>query len=494
VILFVVHSVFTTSFTISSVSRLKPAGEFFAFLVVMAEALSSGEGLQWSCPRDGWTCGSEVNVSEYQLTSFPKLKEMVTNKQWLKELPWHRLTETCLVRLCNVTDGHEVTNALVAECLRKSNLHTMHGMKKYLAWWSERSVYVREARSMAHWNSKTFAQMSNMGAWLGDCIMSELSVRAGKMQAKKKYRATSNVAYVALGNGVGVNTGYYSSPNNIGNVMEHLMWIALEEEHYAWAVAVQHWVLHQWESQEDTEGQNPDVGLIEEDFLDATVYPMVMYETKEHTGDNISLPSGSWIVAARYASMDEQTSKDVTKIARRILKRKGDLTASNLLFGDPCPKRRKKLIVEACIPPDALGLKRRPLASHENNMISSSAESGPRTSQSDHNTCRGPEEVIATSVSPCAPQPPQPHLVSVSWPELIVLAEHSCEKLSLPEQAHVVDAFYGAEEDAKQGWDVTTHVRDLRARNVDIFAWNKLFGDPIRGAHKRLFVRYEIHK
>ena len=84
----------------------------------LEDSLSSGEGLQWSCPRENWKDGSLVCVSQYQLTSFPKLREMVFNKQRLNELPWGRLTETFLVRLCGVTGGHEVTNALVAECLR----------------------------------------------------------------------------------------------------------------------------------------------------------------------------------------------------------------------------------------------------------------------------------------------------------------------------------------------------------------------------------------
>ena len=453
----------------------------------LEDSLSSGEGLQWSCPRENWKDGSLVCVSQYQLTSFPKLREMVFNKQQLNQLPWGRLTETFLVRLCGVTGGHEVTNALVAECLRKSNLHTVHGMKKYLDAWSRVSISVRDARSMAHWNSRRFAAMANMGAWVGDCIISELSVRAGKMRPNRKYRCTSNEAYVVLGNRLDVNTGVYGSRNNIGNVMEHLMWIAFEEDRYAFAVAVQHWVLHQWESQEDTEVQNPEVALIEEGALDATAYLQVVFETKEHTGENISLPPGSWIVAARYASMDEQASEDVTSVAQTILKRKGGLTASNLLFGDPFPKRRKKLTVEACIPHGALGLKQGPLASRKNNMVSSSAKPWPRTSQSDRNMCRGPEVGIATSAPPCAPLPPQARACVQ-----VILAEHSGEKLRLPQQAHVVHAFYGAEEDAQHGWDVTTQVRDRRARNLDIFASNKHFGDPIRGVPKRLFVKYEI--
>ena len=93
---------------------------------------------------------------------------------------------------------------------------------------------------MTHWNAKESARLATISAWIGDCIYSELLVRAHKLSPQKKYRAAPNSAYDVLGAHLTLSTVDYSSRNNIGYVLEHLMWVAVEENLCIFAVAIQH--------------------------------------------------------------------------------------------------------------------------------------------------------------------------------------------------------------------------------------------------------------
>ena len=65
--------------------------------------------------------------------------------------------------------------------------------------------------------------------------------------------------------------------------------------------------------------------------------------------------------------------------------------------------------------------------------------------------------------------------------------EHTQECVRAPEGAFVGRAFYGDVVRAK-GLDVTVKVRDLQAKNKTLRADNSLFGDPVVGVRKVLFV------
>ena len=85
--------------------------------------------------------------------------------------------------------------------------------------------------------------ISRLGAWLGDVVNTERCVRAHTHRSKVEFVVVFNSSYKMLGTSLGLDTGVNSSANNVGNIFEHLMWLALEEHRCEWILGVLQWLL-----------------------------------------------------------------------------------------------------------------------------------------------------------------------------------------------------------------------------------------------------------
>jgi len=446
--------------------------------------LLHGVPLQWTVNPSEWREASVLTLTEYQRQHFPRLQELAEGITYRRDFPWRSLTEHVLTSISQGLPYSDVNQVSIYNALSASSLDTVQGLQEYLKVWSTTSSLVRDAQSMTHWNAKTFATLSTMGAWLGDCVHTELLVRAGRLAPHRQYSPTANAAYGTLGHYLRVVTGNYSSRNNVGNVLEHLMWIALEEDRCHFIVAVQHWIIHQWSANSPIQNIESSAPTLENDAIDTTAYREVQYTLLEHSGDKIVLPGRCHISTARYASVDDALEWDVTTQVRNIANRNGKVFASNTLFGDPAKKKRKKLTINVLLPPETLlELEQRtvPLQSYTpvRRVVQEFASSA-------HD---GPQNLIATA-------DPEIEFQTRSLPDAdvatCVLEEHSWKTLHLPISARIISAFYG---DAAQlhGRDVTYLVRDLRANTKPIYASNSLFGDPLPRVRKFLFIKYKLH-
>ena len=273
-----------------------------------------GPVLQWNCLPQSWRVPHPISLRFYELENFPRLRALAVGKEQLHELPWQTLTEHALISMSSATHTDAVSDEVILAGLAARNLDSVEGMRTYLHEWSASSTLVKDARGMTHWNSQSFAKMAAVGAWFGDCIFSELLVRAGHMSSTRKYRATPNSAYAFLARSIEVCTGDYGSNNNLGNVMEHLMWLALEENRCIFAVAVQHWIVHQYKSNKNTVVLDLESSSSDEELPDISNYTEVAYTTLEHSGDVIELPAGTHIRSAEYETLDADVVLDVTNL------------------------------------------------------------------------------------------------------------------------------------------------------------------------------------
>ena len=118
-----------------------------------------------------------------------------------------------------------------------SALTTTAELRHYLYDWSARSACVKDTLERRIPPS-AMRDISRLGAWLGDLVNTELCVRARTHGSRVKYVVVLNSSYKALGRKLGLDSGVTSSAKNLGNIFEHLMWLALEEDRCEWILGV----------------------------------------------------------------------------------------------------------------------------------------------------------------------------------------------------------------------------------------------------------------
>jgi len=239
------------------------------------------------------------------------------------------------------------------------------------------------------------------------------------------------------------------------------MWIALEENRCIFAIAVQHWIIHQSPPSHATRNIEASSSTSDDQVIDTTDFEAVQFTVLEHSGTKIVLPPGSQIAKALYASVDDAVVMDVTQAVRKVLKRRGDISATNRIFGDPAKKKQKKLVIDALLPPYTM----------ENEVQPSTSE---RLAQ---------HRVVTDSTRS------HQHDDDIRQ---ITLAEHTWETLQLPDYAEIIFAFYG-DADQRRGRDVLPRIQELQAQGKTIYASNKLYGDPVQHVRKFLFIKYILH-
>ena len=225
----------------------------------------------------------------------------------------------------------------------------------------------------------------------------------------------------------------------------------------------------------------------------------LLYTACEHTQDKIVLPAGSSIVSATYGAVDDNRGIDVTAVVRNIVRQGKDLRAHNTLFGDPSRGKKKILRVEACLTQeglDCLGLHKisRPVPAAVHQIAQTDAVPD-LLSQNRSTSRRGWTSRSEWKREPSWQQRTSPYSRSFGKHQKekvlhhVSAQEHTKDIISIPDRAEVTWAFYG-DAHACCGRDVTRSVRYLHQRWSHIYASNDLFGDPLPGKRKWLFVSF----
>ena len=116
-------------------------------------------------------------------------------------------------------------------------LTTAAELRDYLQAWSAASKLVRHSLEWRY-TPADMCNISRLGAWLGDVVNTERCVRAHTHRSRVQYVVVFNSSYKMLGTLLGLDSGVNSSANNVGNIFEHLMWLALEEHRCEWILGV----------------------------------------------------------------------------------------------------------------------------------------------------------------------------------------------------------------------------------------------------------------
>ena len=153
------------------------------------------------------------------------------------------------MRLCDTRDARDLMmrtlpwRPLCEHVLRHGSragapaLTTAAELRDYLHAWSGDSVLVRQTLE-GRYSPAEMCNISRLGAWLGDVVNTELCVRAHTHRSRAAYVLVMNSSYKELGTLLGLHSGVNSSANNVGNIFEHLMWLALEEYRCEWILGV----------------------------------------------------------------------------------------------------------------------------------------------------------------------------------------------------------------------------------------------------------------
>ena len=188
--------------------------------------------LQWHTEPSAWKDNSRL-LGEGQ-ADMPRLQGYVSaGIVYLRDIPWIDLVEGVCVAARREARTDDVLQAAAA-----LGLGGAPNLKVYLDAWGRQSDKVQAAIEWRRCTPNEMCEVSRPGAWLADAVFTALCVEMGKLRWNAKYIAAGNDAYADLAADLGIVGEQNNSNNNLGNVLEFLTWVALEERRVGWIVAV----------------------------------------------------------------------------------------------------------------------------------------------------------------------------------------------------------------------------------------------------------------
>ena len=214
-----------------------PAGEL---------SMAWGVSLKWTTCPSKWKDSAQIFATH--LHAAPRMQAFATTRTNLREIPWRRILEhlltTAAIRMNIPFDAPKLLSAVV----EAAGMSTLDDLTSYLHEW--RAVSER-VQAVLDWqiSAKEMCERNRPGAWLADCMITELKVREQGLRSSVHYHAVGNPEYQIIGQEMGIaqECGTNSSANNVGNQLECLCWVALEEDRPEWIIALV-WHAHQLES------------------------------------------------------------------------------------------------------------------------------------------------------------------------------------------------------------------------------------------------------
>ena len=211
--------------------------------------------LEWKYDPNNWKDESGIDNIREHFSDMAIFKEVSDGKAKLRELPWRDLVERVLAESLGA-------HASFQQALEASDLDTVGGLKKYLENWKLCSKHVM---NVLHWKCATptiFRNVCRPGSWLADLLATELRVRRQELRPNAKFWAISNDAYASLAKSLDISQETCNSANNVGNILEHLTWVALEEKRCIWALGVVSFLLTNAPQHSGDEASSPPLSPV----------------------------------------------------------------------------------------------------------------------------------------------------------------------------------------------------------------------------------------
>ena len=191
--------------------------------------LWKADPLEWKncCTID--ECAAPDVVGHY-----PRARKCIAdaggNSAMIKEIAWRSLVEEVM--------DHDIAGR---------DISSIVDLKAYLAKWKGQSGTLHEVENvdkLIRWtlhSKKELCNICRIGSWLGDAVHSEVVVRECGFRPSIQYKAIGNGPYKQLSMALNLADAEKSSNNNCGNILEHMMWLALENKRYEWILGVVRW-------------------------------------------------------------------------------------------------------------------------------------------------------------------------------------------------------------------------------------------------------------
>ena len=218
-------------------SAKPPAGEL---------SMAWGVSLKWTTCPSKWKDSPQICATHRHAA--PRMQAFATTLTTLREIPWRRILEHLLTTAATRMDIPFDAPKLLSAVVEAAGMSTLEDLASYLHDW--RAVSER-VQAVLDWqiSAKEMCERNRPGAWLADCMITELKVREQGLRSSVHYHAVGNPEYQIIGQEMGIaqECGTNSSANNVGNQLECLCWVAFEEDRPEWIIALV-WHAHQLES------------------------------------------------------------------------------------------------------------------------------------------------------------------------------------------------------------------------------------------------------
>ena len=167
------------------------------------------------------------------------MQAFATTRILLREIPWRRILEHLLTTAATRMNIPFDASKLLSAVVEAAGMVTLEDLASYLHDW--RAVSER-VRAVLDWqiSPQEMCERNRPGAWLADCMITELKVREQGSRSSVHYEAVGNVEYKIIAHKIGIaqECATNSSANNVGNQLECLCWVAFEEDRPEWIIAL----------------------------------------------------------------------------------------------------------------------------------------------------------------------------------------------------------------------------------------------------------------
>ena len=145
--------------------------------------MASGVSLKWTTCPSKWNDSSQIYATH--LHAAPRMQAFATTLTTLREIPWRRILEHLLTTAATRMDISFDAPKLLSAVVEAAGMSTLEDLASYLHDW--RAVSER-VRAVLDWqiSAKEMCEQSRPGAYLADCMITELKVQ--KTPPEKRYK------------------------------------------------------------------------------------------------------------------------------------------------------------------------------------------------------------------------------------------------------------------------------------------------------------------
>ena len=168
-------------------------------------------------------------------TDTRKLHHFGNTKKKLRDIPWNDIA-------AEIADNVNRTTELLDSA---QTIMDMTTLRTFIQEWKNESDVVKK---LLHWElfkesdapAKNVAVLSRPGAYLADFMFTLVSIERQNIIDKVKYSVICNGVYKEMATSLDIHHSVYSNANNVGNIMESLVWLAYEQQKYGFIISVVH--------------------------------------------------------------------------------------------------------------------------------------------------------------------------------------------------------------------------------------------------------------